>query len=461
MADCTIESKKLIPLSKVVSAAIVDDYGDIGRTEQVYSHWGARILKKLYTESLPKIVSKVLLTVNGNTHTATLPLDFDSETFVGAIVCGKKVPFQLNTNLYDTKNVTEVECEDKCPKCNQSTSICNDLAVTEEVTLVTINGSTYENTVVKKLYPNGDYYLETTTPILDIETDSVIYATKKEFIVNLDLKPCGCLETTEENLALLQTYCPGVYSCYYAPCDTNCNGVLGSYRIFEESGLIQFNHNFPYTQVYLEYNGFLPRRNGQYQVPMVAFETVVEGIKWKAIANRRGLTRWEKADQFESYKRERRNMEKILGRISLSQIIQAVARLPKFDVDYTNDWYSCFSCPSGTTTATTASGDTVTTTTTATGECCITNPTTIINRTAFILNVKVDGNPGSPVAGESIYQNNVLINCTDLVYLFLAKQVLTVKDGDFVVDPTAGTINISPTTFVEQDTLIAHYNKNV
>src|SRR5690606_774636 len=118
--------------------------------------------KKLYNEALPKVHHKVWLNVNKNTHTATLPLDYESETFVGFVDSRwHKVPLKMNTALTDSINIIDVPCEDKCDKCNQDKGICNDLVVTQESNLKVINDTTYEETIVKKLYPNGDYYLET------------------------------------------------------------------------------------------------------------------------------------------------------------------------------------------------------------------------------------------------------------------------------------------------------------
>lgn len=456
--DCTIENRTLVPLSKAVSASIIDTYGDIGKMEQRLTHFAARELKKLYNEVLPKKKHKVVLTVNANTHTATLPEDFDEETFIGIFDSrGMKVPLKLNTNIVDLKNITEVECEDKCEKCNQDKSICNDLVVTQETNLIVINATTYEQTIVKKLYPNGDYYLETSTPILDIDTNNVTYSIKKEFIVNFDLKPCGCLETTETNLTNLQTFCNDIYCCYYASCDYRCSTNYGGYNIFVETGLIQFDTNYNFSKVYMEYNGFIQKVRGQYMIPQVAFETVVEGTKYRQIKNKMNvpditIRRW-----YDNYRIERGNMMKNLTKISLFNLVQSTKMLPKFDWDYDDNWYGSF-CNGSSSSFVSNSGISVTTN--ASGECCITNPTTIINRTAYVLNVKVDGAIGSPVSGASSYQNNILIGATDLVYIFLAKQILTLKDGDFTFNNVTGTIDISPNTLFTGDTLIAHFNKS-
>lgn len=141
-----------IPLHKVVAAAMIDSYMDISQAgvQQMYSHWCARGLEKLTNEVLKTGIVKVLLSVNKNTQTATLPLGFKEEVFVGELRNGLKYPIFLNSSITDEKGIETIECEDKCPKCNANKAICQDLQVTEDTVLVVINNSTYEQTIIKK-----------------------------------------------------------------------------------------------------------------------------------------------------------------------------------------------------------------------------------------------------------------------------------------------------------------------
>lgn len=452
--ECTVYNQSLIPLSKVVSASVIDTYEDWGKMRQRLSFWASRGLKKLQRESLPRTTKTALLTVNSNTRTATLPLDFQEETFVGIIDDRwKKIPLKLNNKLVDISNIKNLlDEEDKCDKCNQNKNICNDLVVTKNTNLIVLNNNTYEETTLKKLYPNGDYWLEYSTWVLDIETNNAVPYTKKEFIVNFDLKPCGCLDTSEINLFNLQTFCPDVYCNYYSTCDNNCSIDYGGYRVFENTGLIQFDRNYGFDKVYIEYWGFMPKINGEYAVPEVAFEALVEWTKFMSIDGKKSTANSDKIWRWERYKTERKNMDKILGRVSLSQIIQSINLIPKFDIDYGEKWYGCFSYP--TTAATTATDVCAT-------ETVINNTTTTVNRTAFVLALKVDGTIGQPVAGLSTYQNNILKGAVDIQWIFLAKQILTIKDGDFSFDSVTGIIDISPNLFFANDSLIINYNKNV
>lgn len=329
----TTKSKhtKLVPLSRVVNASILDIYEDAGKTQQLHYHWASRGLKKLQKETLKRGKRSVMLAVSPNTHTATLPCDFDGEIFVGVINSkGLKESLIYNSDITNTRFIEDIPCEDKCERCNQDKGICDDITVTSTTETVSINGTDYTKTIVKKLYENGDYYLETTTPIWDTEEAAISYSTKKDFITNFSLKECGCLEDDAATVAQIQTYCPDTYCCYYAT-TCGCSQQWGGFRIFEENGLIQFDINFPFDKVYLEYYGFIPKINGEYQVPEVAFETLVEWTKFKSVENKKSVPLRERDWYFQNYRRERANMEKILGRVSLNQIIQSIGLYPKFN----------------------------------------------------------------------------------------------------------------------------------
>ena len=328
MKDCR-ENMGLVPLSKVVAAAIIDSYGDINRTEQLYSHWAARGLKKLYQEDLPYISRRALLPVNKNTHTASLPIGFQYETFVGIIENGEKVALSINPNLVNNSSI-EVEEAEVCPRCHQDAGICEDLVVTEVVKEISINDSLYPETVTKKLYPNGDYYLETSTPVLNMESGEVEYTIKKEFIVNFDLNPCGCPKKTDENVGKIEKYCHDVYACYYIPC--GCNKKVGGYRIFEETGLLQLEPGFDYDDVYVEFKSYLIKINGKYMVPEVSFETLVEWTKFKRMQGLDKYTTYDKNWQLEQYKRERGNMEKAANKVSLRVIVDYLRSVPKLEL---------------------------------------------------------------------------------------------------------------------------------
>lgn len=331
---------KYIPISRVVNSALIDTYSDAGKSREQYTHWAVRVLKTLTKQKLKSHKKRVLITVNHNTKTATLPPDFDTEQFVGFIDHhGKRKSILMDTSLVNEGSIEEMPCEDACEKCNQDKSICNELETVVSEETVVVNGQSAVKTTIKKLYPNGSYFLETTIPYWNTVTENVEYATTKDFITEFDLKDCGCLDNTDSNEEKLKCHCPDVYDCYYTGCSNVCDKDYGGYNILPEIGLIQLSHKFKHDKLYLEYTGFLQKVRGQYVVPEVAFEAVVEGTKFKAVKNKDNVPMNTKLYYESNFNKAMDDLTKVRGRISLANIINAVTRVPKFDItfDYGND----------------------------------------------------------------------------------------------------------------------------
>lgn len=429
--------KNTIPITKVASAALLDTYADISMAgvQETYLHWASRGMTKLVNEVLKSNIQKVILPVNRTTKTAVLPVGFKSEVFVGIINhYGQKVSFRLNTSLADEKGVeVTAACEDKCPKCNSNKAVCNDLSITEETSIVVINDATYEKKIVKKLYPDGRYFLETTTPVLNIDTSTVEYSVQKEFVANISLKPCGCVEETQENIDLIRSCRPDIYSCYYAPL---CSITLDTgYRIFPETGYIKFDDRFSFDKVYLEYRGVIPKINGQYHIPEVCFETLVEYTKFKAVDGKPNVSNNDKLWRWNRYMTERGNMRKIIGRLSLSKILQLINQLPKFEYDSPLDT-GCYPCISTPTSLPASSGD-----------CVMTGVSTsnTVNSKSFIP-FEYSGIVGvgdGPVHESISYQNDKFKNALGINAIYIDNQMYTLKKGEFTIDTDDGIIALT------------------
>lgn len=441
MSDTTSYSRKLVPLIRCVNAAIIDQYEDIGKTQERYLHWAAREIKELNRQVLRTGKRYAIITVNRNTNTATLPLDLDELIFVGLLdENNEKIPLRMKDELGNSK-VEEIECVDKCPKCQQDKAICNDLTVTESTTLVTINDSIYEQTVIKKLYPNGDYYLETRIPLWDIEAGVVVYTTNKEFITNISLKPCGCIDITDENLEKVKCCCPEAYACYYAGCNNSCMDQYGGYRHFEQTGFLQFDNIGTFTKAYIEYWGFLPKKNGQYHIPEVAFETVVEKIKFMAIDGKKNIPNIEKRWRLDRYKEVKANMKKIIGRINLSQIIESIGLIPKFDLNEIPWRSGCLTPPK----VITAAAETT--------DCNVPDVCPPASSggsggsgggsgqvyTPFSIST-IAGLSGTPVPGTNTYQDNKLIGALGVVMIIVNNNNETIAAQQFTLDTVTGII---------------------
>lgn len=462
MQDCSLELKRTVPISRVVKAAIVDMHEDIGRYQQLALHWAARGLKKLERQHLKTGLKKVTIKVNQNTKSATLPPDFSREHFVGVIDnSGRKVALRINGKIPDVQNVEYISCEDKCEKCQQDKSICSDLTITESTTLVVVGNSMQEQTVIKKLYPDGSYFLETKIPVWDVESSSVIFTTQKEFITQLDLKDCGCLEESEANIEKLKCVCPEVYDCYFSECCA-CDEDLGGYRIYEETGVIYLDKAHKINKILLEYWGFLPKKNGQYQVPEVAFEALVEWIKYKKIADKNNVPEWRIDRAFDSYKREVNNMKKELRRVSLSQILYWAFVTPKFDIIVPQD--DCESLSDSSTLNSASSGSASAESGSISGcdlpSVCPPASNTTSTFTPFDIAVIAGNGAGTPVPGTNVYQNDKLIGALGINFILVNETPETVIRKQFVHDPVAGTITryqadgVTPNDWFLGDTLV-------
>lgn len=444
--------QNFVPLSRVVNAAILDNYEDQGKTSQVYTHWALRGLFELNMQIIKGNKRSVYLPVSANTKTAALPADFNGAIFVGTIDDkGFKIPLKANTNLVNLDIIEEVPCESTCPKCNANKEICEGMQVSVETKIVVINGTNYEQTITKKLYENGDYFLESSIPYLDTETDTVVYRTSKEFVVNFDLKDCGCLEDTQENMDNLRICNPELYGQYYATCGRSTD--LDGYEIFEENGLIQFSQSYSYSKVYLEYRASMVKINGQYQVPRIAFEALVEWIKWKSVQNKKSVSRFDKRDQFDFYLRAKSNLSKIKNQFNLSRIIRAALEIPKFDIFVENYDSGCCS----TSNSITYSNPTYTSVTNSSSNSGGTS-TTIQGYVPFSFGV-IAGIAGAPTDGSSTWQNDSLKGGLNLNTLILNDTIYTEAKGDFTFDSVTGIIDISPNSFSTSDVLVGNYFK--
>ncbi len=455
-----IDGLKMVPLSKAVSAALIDSYTDINKAgvQQMYFHWGARGFKKINTESFGLGKNKALIKINKSTQTAILPVDFESEIFVGVIDrVGRKIKLRPRQDLADLSNIDTKECIETCAKCGQDRSMCKDLEIIEDTKIVVIDDSPYEQTIIKKLYKSGDYYIETRIPVKVIGSDAVEYITQKEFVTKLSLKPCGCIDDTPENMDVIKYVCPEAYSCYFSPC-VNVEQT-GNYQIFEETGLIRVNVSDEYSYVYIEYKGCLPKINGQYYIPEMSFETIVRWIIFKSIEWKRNVNINEKTRAFEMYRLERSNMEKVLfsNSISLQQIIQSSMSLPKFDFYIPMDYNDCQSPYDKNSVQSMSSPQRESTSFAGT----ITQPPSS-GATYIPLSIAVISGSGSgtPVPGVNFYQNDKLIGAVGVETIIVNNNIEHRIKGEFRIDTITGTITrfqpdgVTPNDWQASDVLV-------
>lgn len=323
----------MVPLNKIVKQAIMDTYGDLGKDEARFTAWAVRALKKLTEMKLRSGKRFAILNINKNLNNAVLPCDFKEEFFVGFIDdCGQKIPLTINANIVNVQLIEDVPCENECNKgCDcYPKQLCEDLQTTQVINKIRIGDTDYDETVTSTLQPNGEYYVVTTTPYLNMVTSGIDYVTRKEYITTFDVADCGCIEKTERNDCKIENLCPDAYCCYCTGCNIG-NTDFGGYKIFPENNTIQFDRGVKFDKAYMGYRGFLPKSGNEYLVPEVAFETTIELTKYMSIKNKKGVPASTIQMWWQNYLTESGNMSKILGRMSLSSIIHSALTVPTFD----------------------------------------------------------------------------------------------------------------------------------
>jgi hypothetical protein len=319
-------------------------YGDLSKDEARFTSWAVRAIKKLTAEALRSNGKRfAVLNINKNLNSAVLPCDFKEPIFIGIIdQCGEKIELNINSNIVNNFNLPEVECDTPCEaKCDcYPKQMCADLQTTQVINKIKINDTEYDETVTKTLMPNGEYYQVTTTPTMDFVSESIEYITKKEYITAFDLETCGCIKKTERNCAKLEAVNWDVYCCYCTSCKKSSTD-FGGYKIFMETGTIHFDGAFRYDKAYIEYRGSLPKSGNEYLVPEVASETVIHLTKFFSVQNKKGVPISEKNWVFNNYLRERGNMEKIMGRMSLADLLHSALLVPNFSYNSDGCYTPC------------------------------------------------------------------------------------------------------------------------
>lgn len=534
---------EMVPLNSVVRQAILDVYGDYVNEEARFTAWAVRAFKELSGQRLRGSNKRyAILNVNKNTNHALLPPDFKEEFGVYILnKCNEKVYLDINPNIANIKAIEEIPCDHECGKgCEcYPKQMCEDLVTTQVVNKIRIGDTDYDETITSTLQPNGEYYVVTTTPYLNLAGgNGVEYKTTKDYVTTFDVEDCGCIKKTPRNTCKLEMLCPDLFACYCAPCCSTRVTDFGGYQIFPGTNTIQFDRAMTFDKVYMEYRGCLPKSGNEYLVPEIAFETVIELTKYMSVKNKKGVNRTTVNDWFNNYLTQRGNMEKKMGRVSLSSIMSAVFTLPSFSYTYKSCDVSSPCSDNNTirTSGVSSSSSSVIVVPPANLPSSGCNPAIIttngaemgggvtysngllqgvpfrvyanaFNRFMFEgteytvlpsggftvltgvygindqfdifpkwcdantsempdqvilgakkLVIKVDGIAGSPVAGQTTYQNNVLIGAT-VEDIIVNKTIETVVDGDFTFDPVTGTIDRAPNIWTALETSIINYIK--
>lgn len=317
----------LIPMSKVVKAAIKDTHEDYNKCYESYTYWGIRILRALSRQTLKTGFKRVILPVNKNTGIAMLPPDCKGIISVGIInIYGEKMGIhQRHDMIPNEADITSFVVE---KKCSCVTGICAEAMGSETVEVVNINGTDYDKTTKIVLHPNGSYIKTINKPVVDASGNYSAHWEESEVVNEFILSGCGCVDTScEENVSKLK-------ECNFDIYCLDCLEFTGTYdwgyNVFDDNTYLKLDKIFNVNKVYIEYIGDVPKLNGEYVIPELAFEAVVEGTKFMAIDGRKNIPISEKMYRKSRYDDEVKKMKKEKYRINFNDFYEAAMSIPQF-----------------------------------------------------------------------------------------------------------------------------------
>lgn len=175
-----------------------------------------------------------------------------------------------------------------CDTCGDENSLCSSVKEFDNVEqTVTIFGDEYTNITKTSILQDGRILQYTKTYMASDgsgDEEEVVVVEKTEQICSLDLSPCGCIAKTDDNKKKLKelehTCCSfntnnGTYKTDYC-CD---NKDPNSFTLDIQGNLIVFSPYYLRNYAILKYISAV-NSAGDYQIPSLALECVLAGLKY-------------------------------------------------------------------------------------------------------------------------------------------------------------------------------------
>lgn len=174
-----------------------------------------------------------------------------------------------------------------CDVCGDENTLCSSVKEFDNVEQeVIIFGDEYTNITKTSILEDGRILQYTKTYMASDgsgDEEEVIFVEKTEQICSLDLSPCGCVAKTEDNKKKLQdleqTCCS--LSTNRGRYDKECchNKDPHSFTLDIQGKLIVFSPNYVRDYAIIKYVSAV-NSAGDYQIPSLALEVVLSGLKY-------------------------------------------------------------------------------------------------------------------------------------------------------------------------------------
>lgn len=192
---------------------MVDDFclaqGNVRESMILAQYRHARWAWKDFFRTTSWIIRKAVLCVDHEKHTIKLPDDCERVINISVVDCfGKLHPLGFNTD-WNTAQIKCTKTKCSCNKCHgEEDTLCALIDSIKVVTeTVVIRGSNYTKTTLTRYNGAGAVQTQTTIPVWDQPTGTVVYDTLTETICNVETTEKGCIKATRPNMDILRGTC--------------------------------------------------------------------------------------------------------------------------------------------------------------------------------------------------------------------------------------------------------------
>lgn len=283
--------------------------GDVSSSKRIQYIDAAKIVYESLNLAVIKDTKRVVINVKGHLPIIPCPDDyFDFATLDYVDHRGQFQPMVFNDNLKE--KVADLSLAPNCGcECGCNSSMCcsakNYEAITEEVSMALPNATVKSFTKYIRKYINSDgsFYQEIGEPVKIYDETGTWVDTRmdirQQFICKLDVKKCGCLEETPNNLTQLQFNC----------CASNFKHEAGhsspefykerssTYNLTDKDNRIILPDHFHYDKIIMRYYATIKTKD--ILIPRLGLKAFMTGIKsevslWDKRMTDRELAKWQR-----------------------------------------------------------------------------------------------------------------------------------------------------------------------
>ena len=352
------------------------------------------------------------------------------------------------------KNLIPPPTKCTCTNCDHMDCMCPTVGDNISSIDIEIEGEVYTNKINSRVLKNGEVVEEKYEWVAAYDNNGTFLEAKlvesQTTKCKVDVKACGCVIDSEENSEKL-TKC-GCVNDYCAPyLRHRYPSVYNKFGYYKKDDVNRKIHLFDChgKKSKLKQAIVVYQSNGaDMLVPEYAEQALIALLDWTAKQYSPMYNYNDRIEAKRYYARMKNQMIRYLNPINFEVVVHGDNAITFSQAHGNRNWWGMNGENNS------HSGNNFPTIVQQAPVTQITNTTIIQQGSKYAsLTAKVDGNTGSPVAGQNTWQNNSLIGATELEIIFVNKNPETEIDGDFSLNSTTGTITRNNVWFTG-DTLV-------